>query len=861
MGNFKKENKERISITEKPPVIYLRNKAEQDYMIRRHANVLKQMGLPDISSPRPRRPLPKEPLRRPPGSRYRMLIKFNDRFFARASKEGSLTISGENISPKLISVIQEYGILFSPNHTVGEDSLVMLEAQALISTQEEPADLGGMLVASTSSSDPETVCAAANALQQLDVIEFVSLSSVDFPPPPPGPVDIPPTSSLLSAAQIYRGTNGINADDVWNRFGVKGQGVRITDCEYLFNSTHEDLADLVTPQPGSIVYYSGFSDDHGTAVLGILTAAENSYGMTGMVPLASVNFYPENATVNGTSQSRSACIAASLTGSARGDVVLLEMQTYGSGSTTGDARYVAAEYDQDVWLVVKTGTDAGKHVVAAAGNGGQDLDGANYADYRNRGDSGAIIVGAGSTNRAWLSYSTFGSRVNLQGWGDWSVATLGYGDYFTYGNDPNQKYTKGFSGTSSASPIVASSVVLIESYVRQRLNRSLAPSEMRRILVANGKPQTGSLSQKIGPLPDLSTTLTSLAAQVITWTNPAAITYGTALTATQLNASSSVAGTFAYNPAIGSILNAGTNTLTAVFTASNPTNYVSPLTNTVSLVVAKATPVITWTNPAAITYGTALTATQLNASSSVAGTFAYNPAIGSILNAGTNTLTAVFTASNPTNYVSPLTNTVSLVVNKATPVITWANPAAITYGTALTATQLNASSSVAGTFAYTPTNGSILSVGTNTLTAIFTASNATNYVSPLTNTVSLVVNSAYAFNLTEWLKGQTMSPAILAKLAIGGASSALANDGEIPVVTLDSDKLFLSAIVRTNGPVGLVVVGEVGASLTNWSTNGVAVTTSTNTNEVPVGHQRRVFSIDRSNSATRQFLRLKATMP
>ncbi|NBQ55827.1 MAG: hypothetical protein EBU36_04145, partial [Verrucomicrobia bacterium] len=155
----------------------------------------------------------------------------------------------------------------------------------------------------------------------------------------------------------------------------------------------------------------------------------------------------------------------------------------------------------------------------------------------------------------------------------------------------------------------------------------------------------------------------------------------------------------------------------------------------------------------------------------------------------------------------------------------------------------------------------ILSVGTNTLTAIFTASNATNYVSPLTNTVSLVVNSAYAFNLTEWLKGQTMSPAILAKLAIGGASSALANDGEIPVVTLDSDKLFLSAIVRTNGPVGLVVVGEVGASLTNWSTNGVAVTTSTNTNEVPVGHQRRVFSIDRSNSATRQFLRLKATMP
>ena len=664
--NFNKEDEQKAQ-SRKNPAVYLRTKTEQDYMKALRANALKQMGLPDISSPLPRRALQKEPLQMPPGVQHSILVKFHDRYFARASKEGSIVISGEIISPKLLSVIQEYGILFSPNHTVGENLLVTLEAQALAYTQEEPADLGGMLVASISPSDPETVWAAANALQALDVVEFVSLSSMDSPPPPPGPVDIPPTSSLLSAAQTYRGTNGINAEDAWNRFGVKGQGVRITDCEYLFNSVHEDLAGLVTPQPGSIQYNTDFGDDHGTAVLGILTAAENNYGMTGIIPMASSYFYPENAIVNGSVQSRSACIAASLTASGRGDVVLLEMQTYGFGWTTEDDRFVPAEYEQSVWLVVKTGTDAGKHVVAAAGNGGQDLDNTNYASYRNRGDSGAIIVGAGSTNRAWLSYSTFGSRVNLQGWGDWSVASLGYGDLYTYGGDPNQKYTKSFSGTSSASPIVASSVVLVESFVRQKLGRSLTPTEMRRILVKNGKAQTGSLSQKIGPLPDISATLASLAAQVITWTNPAAITYGTALTATQLNAASSVTGTFAYNPANGSLLNVGTNTLTAVFTASDPTNYVSPLTNTVSLVVNKATPVITWTNPAAITYGTALTATQLNAASSVTGTFAYNPANGSLLNVGTNTLTAVFTASDPTNYVSPLTNTVSLVVNKATP--------------------------------------------------------------------------------------------------------------------------------------------------------------------------------------------------
>jgi hypothetical protein len=189
--------------------IYLRNKAQHDYMKMRHANALKQMGLPDISSPLPRRPMQKEPLRNPPGVQHRILVKFHDRSFARASKDGKLVISGQQINPKLLGVIQEYGIHFSPNHTASEDLLVTLETQALASTKEEPADLGGMLIASTSSSDPKIVWAAANALHALDDVEFVSLSSMDSPPPPPGPADIPPTSSLLSASQTYRGTNGI----------------------------------------------------------------------------------------------------------------------------------------------------------------------------------------------------------------------------------------------------------------------------------------------------------------------------------------------------------------------------------------------------------------------------------------------------------------------------------------------------------------------------------------------------------------------------------------------------------------------------------------------------------------------------
>ena len=61
--------------------------------------------------------------------------------------------------------------------------------------------------------------------------------------------------------------------------------------------------------------------------------------------------------------------------------------------------------------------------------------------------------------------------------------------------------------------------------------------------------------------------------------------------------------------------------------------------------VQKTTPTITWNNPADIIYGTALSSTQLNAiatnpttGASVPGTFAYTPAAGTVLNAGTQTL-------------------------------------------------------------------------------------------------------------------------------------------------------------------------------------------------------------------------------
>ena len=58
------------------------------------------------------------------------------------------------------------------------------------------------------------------------------------------------------------------------------------------------------------------------------------------------------------------------------------------------------------------------------------------------------------------------------------------------------------------------------------------------------------------------------------------------------------------------------------FTPTDTTDYTS-VTKTVQITVTQAAPVITWNNPASIPFGTTLSATQLNATASVGGTFAY----------------------------------------------------------------------------------------------------------------------------------------------------------------------------------------------------------------------------------------------
>lgn len=236
------------------------------------------------------------------------------------------------------------------------------------------------------------------------------------------------------------------------------------------------------------------------------------------------------------------------------------------------------------------------------------------------------------------------------------------------------------------------------------------------------------------------------AAPVLIWTNPAPITYGTPITSTQLNATANVAGLFAYSPGAGTVLQAGTQLLTVTFTPTDATDYNS-VTQSAQVQVNKANPVLSWTTPDPITFGVPLSSLQLNATASgvggvnLPGQMTYTPGSGNFLNAGSQTLTVSFVPTDSADY-NDATASVQLQVNKAAPHINWANPASITYGSALSGTQLNASSgNVKGSFVYTPAAGTVLSAGAQTLTTVFTPEDSVNY-STGTATVQLQVNKA-----------------------------------------------------------------------------------------------------------------------
>jgi hypothetical protein len=145
---------------------------------------------------------------------------------------------------------------------------------------------------------------------------------------------------------------------------------------------------------------------------------------------------------------------------------------------------------------------------------------------RNIRDSGALIVGAGSSLHARLYFSCYGSRVDVQGWGQ-GVTTTGYGGLF--GTGFANYYTGSFNGTSSASPIVAAAVAAVQGRRKARGLAPLGAVQVRALLAATGTPQTGDTTQHIGPFPNFRAALAEATAPAAPDSVAAALLSATAI--------------------------------------------------------------------------------------------------------------------------------------------------------------------------------------------------------------------------------------------------------------------------------------------------------------------------------------------
>merc|ERR1719422_2318427 len=401
-----------------------------------------------------------------------------------AAQVGSATAS---LGTKLVPLLQD----------VGEELEDLARRAEEMSGVQQP-DLRGLVTVELKVPDAEHLVAAATQFDASPCVEYVSIQRAEIPLPP-----VRRNASILNtchtslpsgggipdfrAAQGYARAGQLDADYL-HSLGADGSGIMYADCEFSMNFNHQEFLDSrITEEPGYPV--GDEQRDHGTASVGIALGGDG-FGIKGLANKADGYFFSELPASGRYNRDRA--VAAAVAKVRAGDVVLLEMQT---GNPYGPA-----ELTQSIWNIVKMGADAGVVVVAAAGNGNRDLDGSRDASYRARGDSGSIIIGAGTPSHSKASFSTYGSRVDVQAWGDWTVMTSGYGKCtgFTNSDTPGYRYTSGFAGTSSASAITAAALTLFQSWALKELGAPLTPLKLRDILRSTGHPQRGS-GGNIGP--------------------------------------------------------------------------------------------------------------------------------------------------------------------------------------------------------------------------------------------------------------------------------------------------------------------------------------------------------------------------
>ncbi|MGS0474588.1 S8 family peptidase [Bacillus pretiosus] len=422
-------------------------------------------------------------------------------------------IKEEKQDPELIGILNEY-----PNVTINRlfSSLNPKEIKNLgreINDSEHISSnlLNYYIVENQCDIDVQALLAK---FEKSSLIETAYLQEEETPPEERLPnLSVNPYDEPRLTRQGYLepAPLGINAPYAWSINGGDGKGTTFVDMEYGWLLSHEDLVnqkiELMSGQNKSEHH------DHGTSVLGIVSAEDNNIGGIGIAPKAKVKVVSQIRD-NGNYNTADAILSA-VNNMQAGDILLLEAQATYDGY--GDKNYFPVEVKPDIFDAIRMGTNKGIIIIEAGANGGNDLDqfrdrngkqvlNRNSPDFK---DSGAIMVGAASARvphkRSY--FSNYGSRVDVYGWGNAVDTTDAKPSEFI-----TNLYTSSFAGTSSASPIIAGAAASIQGIAKNNQGRVYTPRQLRDILSdsSTGTKSNDPISDKIGVLPDLKAILSKL---------------------------------------------------------------------------------------------------------------------------------------------------------------------------------------------------------------------------------------------------------------------------------------------------------------------------------------------------------------
>jgi len=267
-----------------------------------------------------------------------------------------------------------------------------------------------------------------------------------------------------NSQSVPYGIDMVKARDVWEKYNVRGAGVKVCVLDTGILGSHEDFdASNLSGYSGreAVTPWDRDGNGHGTHVSGTIAAADNDEGVVGVAPDAeiyTVRIFDDRGDFYGSD------VVAAAEACRDAGAQIISMSLGGPSYMGAEKRAFDALFDQGILPI------------AAAGNDGDD-------DYSFPASYAKVMsVAAVNSNRNHASFSQYNDRVD--------IAAPGVNVRSTWNNG---RYSS-ISGTSMATPHVSGVAALIKAY-----KPSATPTELYNAMIGTAEnPNTSGRDDRYG---------------------------------------------------------------------------------------------------------------------------------------------------------------------------------------------------------------------------------------------------------------------------------------------------------------------------------------------------------------------------